>query len=74
MHGLFARTTEQGSRTLVHAVSQGPETHGAYMSDCKVMPPSDWVLTQEGSTVGKRVYNELLAKLENIRPGVSSNL
>jgi hypothetical protein len=44
------------------------------MSDCKVMPPSDWVLTQEGSTVGKRVYNELLAKLENIRPGVSSNL
>jgi len=34
---LLARTTEQGSRTLVHAALQGPETHGLYISDCYVL-------------------------------------
>lgn len=31
-----ARTTETGSRTLVHAAEGDPETHGKYLSDCKV--------------------------------------
>ena len=36
----IARTTEQGSRTLVHAVEPeiGEETHGAFLWDCKVAP------------------------------------
>ena len=33
---LFARSTEQGSRTLVHATEAGPESHGQYMSECCV--------------------------------------
>lgn len=32
----IARTTEYGSRTLVHAAYAGPESHGQYMSDCGV--------------------------------------
>lgn len=31
-----ARETERGSRTLVHAAEGGPETHGQYLSDCRV--------------------------------------
>ncbi|KAF2654171.1 short-chain dehydrogenase [Lophiostoma macrostomum CBS 122681] len=73
-HALLARTAEHGSRTLVHAASQGPETHGAYMSDCKITDPSDFVLSTEGHAVGGRVYNELMAKLEAIKPGVTQNL
>ena len=35
---LIARTTEVGSRTLVHAVKPdiGEESHGTFLSDCKV--------------------------------------
>lgn len=32
----IARNCEVGSRTLVHAAEGGDETHGAYLSDCKV--------------------------------------
>jgi len=37
LKALIARTTEQGSRTLVHAATQGPETHGLYISDCYIL-------------------------------------
>ena len=33
---LLARTTEYGSRTLVHAANAGEESNGQYLSDCKV--------------------------------------
>lgn len=38
--GILARTTEAGSRTLVHAVKPdiGEDTHGAFLMDCKVFP------------------------------------
>lgn len=33
---LLARSTEYGSRTLVQAAEAGKESHGQYMSDCRV--------------------------------------
>ena len=33
---ILARTTEQGSRTLVHAALAGEETNGQYLSNCKI--------------------------------------
>jgi retinol dehydrogenase-12 len=36
LKGLVARTTEMGSRTLVHAATAGPESHGLYFSDCDI--------------------------------------
>ena len=37
---IVARTTEAGSRTLVHAVKPdiGEDTHGAFLMDCKIFP------------------------------------
>ncbi len=32
----YARTAEEGSRTLVHAVTLGWEAHGRYLSDCEI--------------------------------------
>ena len=71
---LLARTTEYGSRTLFHAGIQGPESHGAYLSNCGKVDPSPFVLSEEGKLAQKRVWEELLQKLETIEPGISKNL
>jgi len=31
---LMGRTSEEGSRTLVHAATAGPESHGLYFVNC----------------------------------------
>ena len=36
MKFFLARSTEVGSRTLVHAVEAEPDTHGQYLSSCHV--------------------------------------
>lgn len=33
---VMARSTEEGSRALVHGIWGGKETHGEYLSNCKV--------------------------------------
>ncbi|KAL6705096.1 hypothetical protein ACN47E_007355 [Coniothyrium glycines] len=68
---LFARTTEQGSRALVHAASQGADTHGQFMADCRVSAPSPFVLSAEGKEVQERVWEELLARLDRVKPGLA---
>ena len=70
----LARSTELGSRNLVHAASFGPESHGQYVSDCVVSQPSQYVLSQEGWKDQQRVWDELAEKLERIQKGVTSDL
>lgn len=36
MRALLAWTAEEGSRTLVHATTVGPESHGVFISGCKI--------------------------------------
>jgi retinol dehydrogenase-12 len=71
---LIGRTTEMGSRTLVAAARAGEETHGEYCVDCKPKVPGRWVRSEKGQETQKRVYEELLAILENIEPGVTKNI
>ncbi|KAK8021966.1 Short-chain dehydrogenase [Apiospora rasikravindrae] len=71
MKGVLARTTEQGSRTIFHAATQGAETHGQYMSDCRIDEPSETVT--KGKELQDRLWEELVAKLEKIEPGVTKN-
>jgi NAD(P)-dependent dehydrogenase (short-subunit alcohol dehydrogenase family) len=68
-----ARSTEVGSRTLVHAAHAGTESHGQYLSDCKVSDPSKFVMSQEGKKAQGRVWKELSEKLETIQPGILKN-
>lgn len=70
MKSLIARSTEVGSRTLVAAAAAGDETVGQYMSDCHVVTRSPLVESEEGIEVGRKLWNELQAKLEGIKPGV----
>ena len=74
MKFLLARTTEVGSRTLVAAAEAGRESHGQYMSGCVVTEPSPFVRSPEGGKTQERVYTELMALLEKIQPGISSNI
>lgn len=71
---MHARSSEVGSRTLVHAASAGEETHGAYLSDCRLSPVADFVRSGEGKEMQARVWTELSQKLEDISPGVTKNL
>lgn len=71
---VLARTTEVGSRTLVHAASQGAESHGQYMTDCTTGAPSAYVTSDEGKRAQQRVWDELVDKLESIKPGCMSGL
>lgn len=71
---ILARSTEVGSRTLVHAGLAGSETHGKYLSDAKITACAPLVEGQEGPELQRRVWEELAAKLEEIVPGVTKNL
>lgn len=41
--GMLARSTEEGSRVLVHGLLSGEESNGEYLSDCKV---EAWVVPE----------------------------
>jgi retinol dehydrogenase-12 len=68
-----ARTTEVGSRTLVHATHAGPESHGEYLGDCMVKPVAPFVTSDEGKKFQVRWWKELTAKLEGVHPGLMKN-
>jgi retinol dehydrogenase 12 len=71
---LIGRSSEQGSRTLVHGAVAGEEVHGQYLSECQVKPASPFVRSKEGEKLQKMIWEELMAKLEKISPGISANL
>jgi retinol dehydrogenase-12 len=71
---LIGRSTEMGSRILVHAAQAGEESHGQYIADCKVKEPSRWVRSERGVEVQKRVWAELRGVLEEIENGVTENI
>lgn len=70
---VLARSTEVGSRTLVHAASQGADSHGKYMTDCGTGAPSPFVTSEEGQRAQERVWDELVTKLESIKPQCTKN-
>ncbi|KAF9892603.1 hypothetical protein FE257_001005 [Aspergillus nanangensis] len=72
----LARSTEEGSRTLVAGAAAGPESHGQYM-DCGVADSagfSSFVRSDDGKKVQEHIWRELSEILEEIQPGVTSNL
>lgn len=56
LEAVLARTTEMGSRTLVHAALAGKETHGEYMENSNVASIASWVRSEEGKKTQERVW------------------
>lgn len=71
---IMCRTTEVGSRTLVHAGLQGVETHGKFMSDSKIAHCAPLVEGPEGPEVQRRVWTEIAEQLNQIEPGITKVL
>ena len=70
---VVARSTEVGSRTLVHAGASGIETHGKYLSDCLIEEPSALVTDKAGRESQERIAAEVVKAIDAIEPGVSKN-
>lgn len=71
---IMCRTTEVGARPLAYAGLAGPETHGKYLTDCRVEPCAPIVEGKEGPELQRRVWGELREMLERIQPGVTKVL
>lgn len=56
---VLARTGEVGARTLVTAACAGRDADGQFMMDGQVRAVAEWVETEEGRRVQRRVYDEL---------------
>lgn len=80
MHGgvraLMARTAEVGSRTILHGLVAGEESHGKLLSGCKIKEHwvPDWVSNVEGQRLQKGIWKELATRLEGVQPGCISQL
>ena len=60
MKRAIGRSTPIGARTLVHAAAvAGPETHGKYLSDEKVAPFADSVMTKDGEALARQMWREM---------------
>ena len=71
---ILARSTEVGSRTLLAGADAGLGSHGKYMSDCENRNVAPWIETEEGTRVQEKVYEQTLAVLERIEPGITKNI
>ncbi|KAL9123292.1 MAG: hypothetical protein Q9187_000164 [Circinaria calcarea] len=76
MRALMAWTAEEGSRTLVHATVAGPESHGIFLSNALIVNKAlgKNVSSPEGQSAQKKVWGELVEKLEAIQPGLTTEL
>nr|POE87327.1 dna repair protein crb2 [Quercus suber] len=72
MRQTLGRSTEFGSRTLVHAGNAGMETHKRFLRDCEVTQDAPFVRSAEGRALQDRVWKELAHKLELVKPGIAS--
>ena len=66
MLSLVGRTAEEGSRTLVHAVAQGENSHGKYLSESQVKPESVFMRSDAGEHMQKRLWKDLVLRLKGI--------
>ncbi|KIK78914.1 hypothetical protein PAXRUDRAFT_834361 [Paxillus rubicundulus Ve08.2h10] len=70
---LFARSAEEGSRTLVHAAIAGEarSMHGRYLSSCKVTEENGYLFTPEGKAFSTRLWAETIAILSRVDGRIS---
>ncbi|KAJ5212179.1 uncharacterized protein N7498_003825, partial [Penicillium cinerascens] len=68
---MLARSTEEGSRALVHAILSGEESSGQYLDNCQVKRPSCTVTNTKGARIQEAFFNELWEKLEKISPTIN---
>ncbi|KAI4145704.1 MAG: hypothetical protein L6R39_003723 [Caloplaca ligustica] len=67
MKRAIGRSTEVGARTLVHGgAAAGKETHGCYLSDEKVAPWMDFVVSQKGEQAAHEMWGEMSQEFRGV--------
>ncbi|KAF2473018.1 NAD(P)-binding protein [Lindgomyces ingoldianus] len=68
---LLAWSSEQGAYFLLDAaVTKKDESHGAYIQEQKITPPSKFVLSSQGKAVQKKLWAETIEVLKKECPNV----
>ncbi|KAL7948564.1 NAD(P)-binding protein [Trichoderma barbatum] len=69
---LLGRSAEMGSRTLIHGVAAGEESHGKYLTSCEIREDHipEFATNESGVVLQKQVWSELVEALEKIQPGI----
>ncbi|CAG8910198.1 unnamed protein product [Penicillium egyptiacum] len=70
IQALVARTVEEGSKTLLHAVNQDVETHGKWLENQVITDPGTIITSQDAAVVREKVWAEITAVLHNVDPEV----
>ncbi|KAJ7754421.1 hypothetical protein B0H16DRAFT_1886542 [Mycena metata] len=68
IQAIRGRTAEVGARSLVNAVSAGPETHGQMLGDFEVWE-NTFLDTDQGKKMEEKVWKETLAAADTFAPG-----
>ncbi|KAI3392380.1 hypothetical protein diail_5768 [Diaporthe ilicicola] len=73
---MMARTPEEGSRTILHGLVAGEESHGKLLSGCKIKElwVPDWVCNAEGQRLQEAIWAELVDKFELVQPNCVKQL
>ena len=69
-YGIFARSAEHGSRTIVSASTLGDEAQGQYSRDGDLRVPGELVTSAEGKEIQKQVWKEIIDVLKAKVPKV----
>ncbi|KAF1946939.1 NAD(P)-binding protein [Clathrospora elynae] len=74
IRAVFARTAEEGSRTIMHAVVADESSHGKYLSGCKIKESwvQPWMTNAEGQRTQMQIWKELVALMEREKSGGAS--
>ncbi|KAJ5368727.1 Short-chain dehydrogenase/reductase SDR [Penicillium cataractarum] len=57
---MMARSTEEGSRALVHGILSGKDSSGQYIDNCQVKSPACTVTNAKGAKIQEAFFNELI--------------
>ena len=76
IRAMMARSAEVGSRTILHGLVAGKESHGKLLSGCKIKEywVPEWLSNAEGRRLQKDIWKELAARWEETQPGCISQL
>ncbi|KAF8525873.1 short-chain dehydrogenase [Hysterangium stoloniferum] len=68
LKSVVARTTEVGSRTIVHAVAapDARDLHGKYIASCQAVEESDFIFGDKGKEVSDDLWNDTLEVLSKV--------
>lgn len=64
-------SAEKGSRTYIHAIGAGRESHGQYLSECQFKKESSYVQSERGRRNEEKIWKDLLRRIRDISSEVA---